>query len=159
MDHAALQWARTFENANRRLAAWGLVFSAFPGMEIVHRAGRLHSNVDPLSRLPRDPGSQRTRGAPDHVSPAKDLTPAIVTDTDAAELRRNRIAKRAAQEIQDGFYVNLGVGIPTLVPEHLKPGVSVWWQSENGILGMGPYPTEKQLDAYGWPHTNFGTID
>ncbi|KAH9951886.1 3-oxoacid CoA-transferase [Amylocystis lapponica] len=59
---------------------------------------------------------------------------------------RHRIAKRAAKEIHDGFYVNLGVGIPTLVPEHLDPDVKVWMESENGILGMGPYPTEEQVD-------------
>ncbi|GBE82066.1 3-oxoacid CoA-transferase [Sparassis crispa] len=60
---------------------------------------------------------------------------------------RHRIAKRCAKEIKDGYYVNLGVGIPVLVPEHLDPGVKVWMESENGILGMGPYPTQAQADA------------
>ncbi|KAG2348433.1 3-oxoacid CoA-transferase [Suillus weaverae] len=59
---------------------------------------------------------------------------------------RRRIAKRAAQELRDGFYVNLGVGIPTLVTEYLRPSVKIWLQSENGILGMGPFPTEDQVD-------------
>src|SRR5260370_3284435 len=53
MEHATLVWAQTYENANRRLAAWGTVFGAFPGLYIVHRAGKVHSNVDPLSRLQR----------------------------------------------------------------------------------------------------------
>jgi 3-oxoacid CoA-transferase len=61
---------------------------------------------------------------------------------------RRRIAKRAAQELEDGFYVNLGVGIPTLVTEYLRPGVKIWLQSENGILGMGPFPTEDQVDPW-----------
>jgi hypothetical protein len=54
-NHLALTWAKTYENANRRLAAWGLVFAAFPELVIIHRPGRMHSNVDPLSRLPRIP--------------------------------------------------------------------------------------------------------
>ncbi|WPG98957.1 succinyl-CoA:3-ketoacid-coenzyme A transferase-like protein [Acrodontium crateriforme] len=61
--------------------------------------------------------------------------------------RRNRIAKRGAKELKPGFYANLGVGMPTLAPSYLPEGSKVWLQSENGILGMGPYPTEEELDA------------
>ncbi|KAI1103827.1 putative coenzyme A transferase [Jackrogersella minutella] len=57
---------------------------------------------------------------------------------------RNRIARRAAKELQDGFYVNLGVGIPTLAASYLPEDAKVWLQSENGILGMGPYPATKE---------------
>ena len=75
--------------------------------------------------------------------PKEDATSGQPTKLDA----RNRIARRAAKELHDGFYVNLGVGIPTLIPEHLDPNVKVWLESENGILGMGPYPTPGQVDA------------
>ncbi len=57
------------------------------------------------------------------------------------------IAKRIAQELRDGMYVNLGIGIPTLVANYIPKGMDVFFQSENGILGMGPYPTEAELDA------------
>ncbi len=56
------------------------------------------------------------------------------------------IAKRIAQELRDGYYVNLGIGIPTLVSNYVPAGMTVIFQSENGILGMGPYPTEKEVD-------------
>ncbi|KAI0320085.1 3-oxoacid CoA-transferase [Amylostereum chailletii] len=71
-------------------------------------------------------------GAPTALDPKKDW--------------RRIIARRAAKEVQDGWYLNLGVGLPTLLPEYLPPGVNVWLESENGILGMGPYPTADQVD-------------
>jgi 3-oxoacid CoA-transferase subunit B len=57
------------------------------------------------------------------------------------------IAKRIAQELKDGMYVNLGIGIPTLVSNYVPAGISIMLQSENGMLGMGPYPTEEAIDA------------
>ena len=57
------------------------------------------------------------------------------------------IAKRISQELRDGMYVNLGIGIPTLVANYIPEGMFIMLQSENGMLGMGPYPTEEELDA------------
>lgn len=59
---------------------------------------------------------------------------------------REQMAQRAAQELQDGFYVNLGIGLPTMVANHIPEGFDVWLQSENGLLGIGPFPTEDEVD-------------
>ena len=110
-DHAALQWARAYENTNRRLAAWGAIYAAFPGLEILHRAGRVHSNVDPLSRLPRIPSA---------VSPAKDEVASIATQSLSGpplseRLWENRKAEKAVffvGEEETEAYSELG-RIPT----------------------------------------------
>ena len=59
---------------------------------------------------------------------------------------REEMAARAAQELQDGYYVNLGIGLPTLVANYVPAGMEVWLQSENGLLGIGPSPTEDEID-------------
>ena len=60
---------------------------------------------------------------------------------------REQMAQRAAQELSDGAYVNLGIGLPTLVANYIPAGMDVWLQSENGLLGIGPFPTEGEIDA------------
>ncbi|KAK5037630.1 hypothetical protein LTR13_004789 [Exophiala sideris] len=74
------------------------------------------------------------------LAPTQDAT----SEKGEEAVKRNRIAKRAAKELKDGFYVNLGVGIPTLAPSFLPASTKVWLQSENGIIGMGPYPKTRE---------------
>jgi 3-oxoacid CoA-transferase subunit B len=69
------------------------------------------------------------------------------TDKQDEIVKRERIVKRIARELRDGFYVNLGIGMPTLVANHVQPGMDVILQSENGMLGIGPYPVEGTEDA------------
>jgi 3-oxoacid CoA-transferase len=86
-----------------------------------------------IRKLRKEPSSSSSQNSTD---PSKN----------GAQTRRDRIARRAAKELKHGYYVNLGVGIPTAAASFVPSGVKVWLQSENGILGMGPYPTESTLD-------------
>ena len=95
-DHATLAWAKMYENANRRLATWGLMFAAFPDMVIIHRPGRVHSNVDPLSRLPR---------IPTFISPARDDLPDPTLTTEHDELQKAWHVFIKERELAVGAYM------------------------------------------------------
>lgn len=117
-------------------------------------------NIVPVGSIAPDnvhlPGIYVNRIVPstkDKVLEIKTTRPAEATGESKAassksdgQVRRERIARRAAEELKQGYYVNLGVGIPTLAPSFLPADRKVWIQSENGLLGMGPYPTEEEVD-------------
>jgi len=80
-----------------------------------------------------------------NLKPLNEVFPMVVA-TDAIGLDKNQIAKRIAREVKDGYYVNLGIGIPTLVANYIPEGINAVLQSENGLLGIGPFPTEDKVD-------------
>ena len=109
----------------------------------VHIPGIYVDRVVP-STVPKQIEIRTTRPS---TSASSGASPAPEEIKDDARVRRERIVKRAAKELKDGYYVNLGIGMPMLAPSFLPKGVLVHMQSENGLLGMGPYPTEEEVDA------------
>ncbi|QRW26688.1 Retrovirus-related Pol polyprotein from transposon [Rhizoctonia solani] len=121
-DHAALTWSKTYNNVNRRLMTWGLVFSAYPGMQIVHRAGRVHDNADPISRL--------RRRTPYHTSPLADQSTPLKLNMEEDPLRN------LYKEINERFEEKL-LGVASAFTQSYKIG-----NSQKPIKKWIPTPTE-----------------
>src|SRR5215813_12409115 len=98
---------------------------------------------EPPTRCARDPQGVRQAAS---ERPGAGLTAPLTQKYRRTQMAwtREEMAQRAAKELQDGFYVNLGIGLPTLVANHVPEGMEVWLQSENGLLGIGPFPTEDE---------------
>jgi hypothetical protein len=152
-DHSALTWAKTYENANRRLAAWGLVFAAFPEMAIIHRPGRAHSNVDPLSRLPR---------IPTFVSPARNDLPEPSLSTEHEELQQawqsfmkereraveaKTVVFQATHEDEASAKQKLPAETQTEDKTPSKPGLHVYVSEETIQRFKIGYATDKNFKA------------
>nr|GAT59874.1 TY3B-TY3B protein [Mycena chlorophos] len=133
-DHAALTWSRTFQNVNCRLLTWGTVFSAYPGLRIVHRAGRVHSNVDPISRL--------RRRVPFQDSPTSDPTPAIDLTEDPL---KDMYGREESDTIDTAVSKPLG---PTLDADSITAHEYHTSRSYNVLVGISDDERKAWTDGY-----------
>ena len=133
-DHAALTWSRTFQNVNKRLLTWGTIFAAYPDMRIVHRAGRVHSNVDPISRL--------RRRVPYQEGPSTDESPAAPFKTEEEESEDVPL-KEMFEELAPDFEARLRAGFATITP--LRDAVFI--AEGSPIIGSGRLCCELIADV------------